>query len=315
MRTLMFVGALAAAAAGCTLDDPSTGETTQEVVIKNRLASNRLASNRLASNRLASNRLASNALSSSRLVALGETATILSDDEGRDVYSYIISCALPAGVNIEFLVPGDPIPAAETACVNPVTDPCPNYRCTGNLCTFFGNLGLAPRWADHKLGQADRGWVSACLFARVNASNTAEAISLRGRNDGLLVADEERGTFGLQEGAFYGNLFTDDTAPAPDWNACRGSAKASSPTLGGLSNRRCAEENTTGNPGFTYCGFKYAGDCADFPTTPSTAYACDGFDADATTYSNCRNTPVENGRWKRQTNYRQVITSYVSGSL
>ena len=69
----------------------------EAAVTRNRLASNRLASNRLASNRLASNRLASNALSSTRLETTLATTELLATADGREVYSYIISCALPQG--------------------------------------------------------------------------------------------------------------------------------------------------------------------------------------------------------------------------
>src|SRR5215472_1301088 len=55
---------------------------------------NRLASNRLASNRLASNALAGEKLATVRLQANSDTAELLGTADGREVYSYIISCAL-----------------------------------------------------------------------------------------------------------------------------------------------------------------------------------------------------------------------------
>src|SRR5678809_225277 len=110
---------LAIATIGCV--DPSNESTTnQHAETHNRLATNRLATNRIATNRLATNRLATNGLSSSKLVALEETAEILSTSDGRDVYSYVVRCALPESVTISAFVAG----AADTA------PPDSNYTCS-----------------------------------------------------------------------------------------------------------------------------------------------------------------------------------------
>ena len=73
--------------------------------------------------------------------------------------------------------------------------------------------------------------------------------------------------FSLQEGAFYGNLFSDPDAPL-DWNACRGRDQAAG-ERGDLRMRDCTEPDLD-NPTLTKCGFKYAGDCGtyaqDLPT-------------------------------------------------
>ena len=82
----------------------------------NRLAQNRLAQNRLAQNRLAQNRLAQNALSSTRLEANEVTAELLATEDGREVYAYLMSCALPDGMIIEADVPGAPIPLRRIPC-------------------------------------------------------------------------------------------------------------------------------------------------------------------------------------------------------
>src|SRR5438093_1254000 len=72
----------------------------------NKLASNKLASNKLASNQLASNRLASNRLATNQLSADPSANDLLSTEDGRYVYSYIVSCALPADVTIVATVDG-----------------------------------------------------------------------------------------------------------------------------------------------------------------------------------------------------------------
>jgi hypothetical protein len=274
------------------------GIAAEAAATKNRLATNRLATNRLATNRLATNRLATNALSGSALEASPESAEMLATAEGRDVYSYLVSCALPDGVNIEATVPG----AADTA------PPESNYICTAERCSFYGALGLAPDWIDHRLASKDERWISACIFARVNANDTAEAISLRGPHPALIVSVDEAELFTVEEGAFYGNLFNHEDDPI-DWNACRGEDQASG-EFAGLVLRDCAEEDPA-NPGKSYCGFTYAGDCRDYsPATPS-AYACKSFDSIQGIYGDCHNASGD-GHWPSSKTYREVITVYVS---
>ena len=305
MRPL-FLAACSKMLIACTVDGPTDeGVTNQNLATQNRLASNRLASNRLASNRLASNRLASNRLSANRLIANPETAEILETPEGRDVYAYIISCALHETVTIEADVAG----AADTA------PPDSTHTCSGGHCVFPGNLNLAPRWMDHRLDPKGQGWVSACLFARVNANDSAEAISLRGRD--LTVSPDEMELYTAEEGAFYGNLFHGDPDPSvpPDWYACRGEAKAACPGdvgCGGLANRDCAQENPA-NPGFTLCGFKYAGDCADFTPSVASAYACRTYEEAAGAYGDCHADPGF-GHWGGSEKFRQVITAWVANN-
>ena len=300
MRALCLAGT-ATLLSACMIDAPvSESTTTQAIEAHNRLASNRLASNRLASNRLASNRLASNRLASNRLASNSLTAQILESEEGRDVYSYIASCALPEDLTMEATIPGSE-PVEDTA---PPETP---YTCVSatRRCTFPGGLGLTPRWIDHKLDPVGQRWISACLFARVNANHVAELISMRGRNEGLIVSPEEFEQYTAEEGAFYGNLFLDDPDPSiePDWHACRGRAKAACPGeigCGGLANRDCAAEDPA-NPGKTYCGFSYDGDCST---------ACRTFDAAEGTYGECRVDGT--GRFGQGRKYREVITTWVS---
>jgi hypothetical protein len=221
------------------------------VVVDNRLAANRLAANRLAANRLAANRLAANRLAANRLeldpIGAGD---LLSTPEGIELMTFIVSCALPDGVT---LVAEDPV--------------------THDPLEFFGEVGLAPRWANRRLDKKGQRWVSACLFARVNANNVTVPISLRGPHRGLVTTPAERANWTLEEGAFYGNYFRPITEPII-WIACRGRAQAAGET-GGLADRDCAEPDPM-NPGKTLCGFTYAGDCGDYDPPPS-AHACRRF--------------------------------------
>jgi hypothetical protein len=230
MRIAVFVAAACASALFACADDPaSTSSTTQDISTKNRLATNRLATNRLATNRLATNRLATNRLATNRLAANMVTAhDLLSTVDGRTVYSYLVGCAVPSGVTIEANVPG----AADTTPDDPFT-------CVNGTCTFEGALGVAPDWLSHRLTNKGQEWVSACVFARCNAHDTSEAISLRGKSDALAVSDDEAALYTVEEGAFYGNLFTDDNEPIA-WYACEGEGQASG-EFGGLVVRDCTE--------------------------------------------------------------------------
>lgn len=268
----------------------------EAAVTTNRLAQNRLAQNRLAQNRLAQNRLAQNALSSTRLEAAETTAELLSNADGREVYSYIVGCALDEATTIEAVIPGAP----DTA------PPDTLYTCVNETCVFEGSLGLARHWADHKLDPKGQRWVSACLLARVNAFLTTEAISLRGLAPELTVGTDEAELFSVEEGAFFGNLFTDDEGPI-DWNACQGEGQASG-EFGGLVLRDCAEPDPD-DLTRTLCGFNYAGDCADFTPELPNAYSCRSFDEGF--YGECHAEPAD-GHWPSLKTYREVITVYVS---
>ena len=286
------IGLVLSVVAGLCLPWAEAAETT------NRLAQNRLAQNRLAQNRLAQNQLADHALASTRLEASLATAELVSTEEGREVFGYIVGCALPGTLSIEVDVPGAP----DTA------PPDSLHTCTDGRCTFSGSLGLAPYWADRKLDPKGQRWITACLLARVNLFVTTEAISLRGLAPELSVGIDEAELYSVSEGAFFGNLFSDPDGPL-DWNACRGEGQASG-EFGGLVLRDCAEEDPA-NPGFTYCGFNYAGDCIDFTPEFPNPYSCKSFDGEDGTYGDCH-TSATDGHWPGLRTYREVITSYVS---
>jgi len=267
----------------------------------NRLAGNRLAGNRLAGNRLAGNRLAGNKLSAQRLQANQDTSDILQTEDGREVYSYMISCALAAGTTIEADIPG----AADTA------PPDTLYDCKNGHCTFPGSIGLAEHWIDRALSPRGQRWVTACLLSRVNAYGVTVRISLRGDAPSLSVSPDEAAQYTLQEAAFYGNIFADPDKPL-DWNACRGKDKLATAEAGDLKLRACAEPDPN-DPAHTQCGFNYAGNCGDFgkmdPSSVS-APACNTFEPDEGTYSDCT-LPVETGLSDEPKTYREVITTYV----
>ena len=167
----------------------------------NRLAANRLAANRLAANRLAANRLAGEKLASVRLQSNPDTAAMLNTADGREVYSYIVSCALGQGTTIEADIPD----AEDTAPHDTI------YSCKNGHCVFQGSVGLAEHWIDRPLNRNGQRWITACLLARVNHFGVTEIISMRGTASALSVSPEEAEQYSLQEGAFYGNIFGDET--------------------------------------------------------------------------------------------------------
>lgn len=143
--------------------------------------------------------------------------------------------------------------------------------------------------------------VSACLLARVNAYGRTVTISMRGSRPALATTASEAAGFSLEEGAFYGDVFTADDGPIVA-NACRGRDQAAGET-GDLVDRDCTEPGDV--PGRTVCGFTDAGDCADFTGQP---WAC-AADPDGA-YTRCHDHSGL-GAWPGATAFGEVITVYV----
>lgn len=268
--------------AACT-DGPGQSTTRATVMTGNRVTANRVTANRVTANRLASSRLASSRLKSSslgdrRTVNMETAGELLLTEDGRELFSFIVSCALPSRITLEADV-------------------------DGTTLEFFGELGLAPGWLSAPLTREGQGWVSACIFARVSATDVALAISLRGLHPALATDADERAGWPLEEGAFYGNLFTPLDQPIL-WIACRGADQAAG-EFGGLADRDCAEPDPA-NPGFTQCGFLYAGDCGAF----AAEQACEQFSDSDTSYRRCHQASLGDGRDNPV--FRQVITTYVT---
>jgi hypothetical protein len=178
---------------------------------------------------------------------------LLTSEAGREVLSYVAGCAL---TEHQILVGSH----------------------AGTPYEFPGSVGLAPAWAESALDSSSQRWVSACLFARVNAHGVSVEVSLRGAHPRLQASSEEMAAWDLEEGAFWGNLFSGDTI---DWNACRGIDQAAG-ERGALTDRDCTEPDA-GHPGLTLCGFKDAGDCGAFAVHS----ACTSFEATGTYYVGC----------------------------
>ena len=257
-----------------------------EMTVQARLSANRLSANKLspysaavgnaAASELAAKRIAVSDLGMGRYAANPEGVdAFMTSDEGREVLAFIVSCALPEGYTL-------------VATAN------------GESLEFFGEMGLADEWLSHPLKKAGRGWVSACLFARVNGSNVPLPISMRGQHQNLSTSPEEVAGWALEEGAFYGDYFVAPGEPV-QWIACRGRDQALF-EIGGLLERDCSEPDPN-DPTKTMCGFKYAGDCGNFAPQP----ACDHF-APGGYYRMCQDQP---GDESHSDLFRQVITVFV----
>jgi len=114
---------------------------------------------------------------------------------------------------------------------------------------------------------------------------------MRGPNTALTADASEIADWTLQQGAFYGLLFTDSSASGPEWLACSGADVAAAESV----NRICASPDPA-NPGFTKCGFTYTGQCRDanshdhghhFGQGIAGSSACRAFDSKGTYFDAC----------------------------
>ncbi len=220
MRTILTIIPIIPLVGACATEAPdTTGTTSSAVTSANKLAANKLAANKLAANKLAANKLAANSLQSSDLI---DTA------DGREVLSYIISCALAEGDEIEVVDSNDV-----------------HY-------TFPGSIGLAPDWATQAPSVAERHWVTACVLSRTNYFGISVQLSLRGDHPALATTSEELEAFSFPEAAFYGDLFDPDGI---QMYACQAPQEGWTPTI---DLRVCAvsDDGVT-----TRCGFTYTGSC------------------------------------------------------
>jgi hypothetical protein len=262
-------------------DVPGESTTSAPKIISNRIISNRIISNKLAAGKLAAGKLAAAQISSGLFtVNLATAGDLLSTEEGREVFSALVACALPETTMLEVTL-------------------------ADGTFQFLGDVGLAPEWIAHPLYLDSKRWVSACLFSRVNSIDFAISISMRGPSPALAADGDERAAFALQEGGFYGNYFTPKNEPI-EWYACRGVDKAHG-DAGDLASRFCAAPDPA-NPGLTLCGFNYAGDCGPF----GGAHACEQFALGSTFFQRCHGESTTGNKFPLSSpSFSQVITTYV----
>jgi hypothetical protein len=160
-------------------EQETVGETDQNLLSGNLLSGNLLSGNLLSGNLLSGNLLSGNLLSGNSVLE-----EELKDPGARELLSFIVSCALPAGDQVDVEVEG-------------VT-----YE-------FNGSIGLAPEWGEEG-GSCDsecRSWVSACVISRVNYLHEHVDISIRGKHAALKSTHAEREDFPFVEATYYGDIF------------------------------------------------------------------------------------------------------------
>ena len=292
--TVVFVSAMATACVG----EPDVSTSTQGVLEGNKITTNKITTNHVVLNKIATNKITTNKITTNGL-ELNKITTngLITTEDGRELLTYIISCAIPSGVTL-----------------------FGEYQ--NVIYQFHGDIGLAQNWVKRSLTGAEQRWVSACMIARVNLFGIPVAISIRGPHNSLTVTGAEAHDYSLEEGAFYGNIFTPPNDPII-WNACRGRSQAVGEG-GDLGLRDCTEPDPA-HPGLTLCGFTYAGDCADW-APPSNAYACKRFNEpeercsdddgdhgeyEGGYYEQCHDS-AGRGQWKHTDRYDEVITVFVS---
>ena len=208
-----------------------------------------------------------------------DIAVALADNITRETFSHFVACALPADVTLVATVDGQDI-------------------------EFFGDHGLTPEWRNSSLSLQGQQWVSACMFAKLNAAEVHLPVSLRGPNFGLALVDGEAEAFPLEEGAYFGNLFVPLQQPI-QWYACRGRDQAAS-DQGALHIHDCSEPDPN-KPSITKCGLFFAGDCGNFSAHP----ACEGFVVAGKYYKRCHTAPASNGGFQGAV-FDQVVRLFLT---
>jgi hypothetical protein len=181
-----LMGSLAlTACAGALESEPEEVATAQEMIVtQNSLTANSLTANSLTANSLTANSLTANSLTANSLTANSLTAAALTDDKAREVLTYIVGCALPAGAHFDLTI-------------------------AGTTYGYNGQIGLAPHWGvvgascDLKCMTS----VSACVLARLNYLGQTVPISVRGSNPALTETPSEFTGYKKIDGAYYGNIF------------------------------------------------------------------------------------------------------------
>jgi hypothetical protein len=250
---------------------------TESRASTNVITGDRLDADKIVSNRVNATALISHPLADAQLRVNSSATALFSTPEGIELFSFIAACALPSAVML-------------TATID------------GNEFQFFGDIGLTPQWLSIPLNLTGQRWVSACVFARVNGHQVIVPLSARGPNPALNANADERASFTLEEGAFYGNMFVPSNQ-AIQWFACRGRDQAASDG-GILADRDCTEPDPA-KPSVTRCGFAYAGSCGSFGADQ----ACESFSTAGTFYRRCHTAPIQPG--PSFDVFEEVITTFV----
>ena len=214
---LALATSAALVSSGCLAFDPGQGEelgaAEQPIITTNALTTAALTTNTLTSNSVATDALTSQPLTTDALASNPPVLGALADAMTRELFFYIVSCALPLGAHVDVTV-------------------------DGATYGFDGQIGLVPQWGNAG-GSCDgpcKEWVSACVLSRVNYLGLTMSISARGNKPALALSDTEATDYPHREAAYFGNIFTQP----PIRFACLPSGKVSIPRVCGLSIDACA---------------------------------------------------------------------------
>ena len=244
-----------------TADDEEVAETHQDLITTNALVDNALVDNALVDNALVDNALVDNALVDNALVDNALVDNALIDPNARELFKYIVSCALPEGAHISVDV-------------------------QGTTYGFDGALGLAPEWGEDG-GSCDdecRSWISGCVISRLDYLGQQVLISVRGKNDGLHSTPQERAAYPHIEATYYGDIFSQpqkiyaclpdgkDSIPrvcGPSLDTCVVDVQGECDELCGPrrndgSYPNCREADTLGQHGKVHKGEKHVGSVTVF---------------------------------------------------
>ena len=154
----------------------------------------------------------SSALTNNALTNNALTNNALSDESARAVLQYVVSCALPAGQQVDVTV-------------------------DGVAYSYPGELGLAPQWGltSGTCNTSCQEWVSACVMARVDYLGAKVLISMRGATPALTASNTEIANYTVAEGAYYGNIFL----ATPERNACIAPGRSGLPRVCGPTTAGC----------------------------------------------------------------------------
>lgn len=182
---------------------------------------------------------AQEAATSPRRVPVADLASVATPAQRKDL-KYLASCALGA----------DTVLVAEVQ---------------GEVHEFPGAVGLAPQWWSRALTPTEERWVSACILARTNFYGVPVQISMRSpfptEAPGTSVDDEEARSFTLEEGTFFGNVFSSE----PSAYVCGPNHDAEQQARIREKQRICAlpQEALPDGRHVTACSFVHVGPCND----------------------------------------------------
>ena len=206
---------------GCLAPDGDESDEAVDVVqqaalTNNALTNNALTNNALTNNALTNNALTNNALTNNALTNNALLSTALTDPNAREVFKYIVSCALPPASQVSFVADGV------------------SY-------TYPGELGLAAPWGapNGTCNTTCQQWVSACVMARVDYLGVKVQISVRGDTPALTATRTEQNTYTVREGTYFGNIFL----TSPQRYACVAPGRTGLPRVCGPSTAGCVVEN------------------------------------------------------------------------